>query len=51
MILKDNLGDTNSIENFMKQEVSVLKGPENCQIGRKAGSSYMAKNKEQRKEK
>ena len=35
----------------MKQEVCVLKGPENCKLGQKAGSIYKIKNKEQRREK
>ena len=47
MILKDNLGDTNSIENSMKQAVSVLSGPQNCQMGQRARRSSMIKSKEQ----
>lgn len=35
----------------MKQEVCVLKDPENCKLGQKAGSIYKIKNKEQRREK
>ena len=35
----------------MKQEVCVLKGPENCKMGQKAGSIYKIKNKEEKNRK